>query len=44
MGESAGKGFGRERVSMFAVLVGVVLFLLLVWGGLGWVVYQLFGI
>ena len=44
MGESEGKGFGRERVSQLTLLVGVLLFLVLVWGGLGWVVYQLFGL
>lgn len=44
MGESEGKRFGRERVSRFTLLVGVVLFLALVWGGLGWVVYQVFGL
>lgn len=44
MGESEGKSFSRERFSQLALPVGVLLFLVLVWGGLGWVVYQLFGL
>ena len=41
MGEWEGKRDGTERVSMLAVLVGVLLFLLLVWGCGVWVVDQL---
>ena len=44
MGESEGKGFGRERASQLGLLLGVLLFLVLVWGGLAWAVFQLFGL
>ena len=44
MGDSEGKGFGRERASRIALLLGVVLFLVIAWGGLAWLVFQLFGL
>lgn len=44
MDESFGREVDRERVSPAPVLVGMLVFLLIVWGAVGWAAYQLLGL
>lgn len=44
MDKSVGRELDRERISPAPVLVGILLFLLIVWGAVGWAAYQLLGL
>ena len=44
MDESFGRELDRERISPAPLLVGLVVFLLLAWGALGWAAYRLLGL
>ena len=44
MDESFGRELDRERTSPAPLLVGLLVFLLVVWGAVGWAVYQLLGL